>query len=361
MNVKTFVLYVILSQCFLLTACGGRFYDMLAHTGKTQAEMVKVTDTELQLPPAKHWEVVGLDLARDISEMMRNTEALAGKPVYLTAENSSSFADFFEALLVEELKNAGLVVKDEPLDALWMRWSMRCLGCEAKENHPAPPYGTYVGVEDLGEGTYRICTDSERLARALAFGQKVNQKELTHVYRMDHSCSEIMMGLELQDHAHKLINFYFIKHPDKEHSCCYDDTFPAGEKIASEKKEVPGLISFDELAATIFFKFDDYSITREYFMVLDRYADILRQHPQIIMVVEGHTDTMGPEDYNLYLSRKRAETVSDYLIGKGVSPDQLQTRAHSFFIPSASHLEQETDDRALRAKNRRVELYLIIN
>ena len=323
-----------------------------------------MTDLELMRQPAKHWEAVALDLARDISEKLNleNTQAHSSQAVYVTAEESSSFALSFEALLVEELRNAGINVVDEPAGAYRMRWALSSLDYEQGNKYQVPFAGSYVGAKSLGSGAYRLCADSERLARALRLGQSPGGRKLTHVYRIERGLNELLISIKMQNTAQEFQNYYYIKYLDN-FDLLGALNVPADKTMirASEKIPVSGLISFDDLTDTIFFQFDEYRVTDEYLDILDKYVDILTHHPDIIMVIEGHTDTLGPEEYNMYLSGVRAESVRDYLLEKGVSPDQLQTRAHSHFIPAASHLQENVEERAIRAMNRRVELYLIIN
>ena len=68
------------------------------------------------------------------------------------------------------------------------------------------------------------------------------------------------------------------------------------------------------------------------------------------MSVEGHTDGLGPAEYNRGLSQRRSEAVRDYLIGKGVAPERLEAKGFGEDRPIASN-----STNAGRAANRRVE------
>jgi outer membrane protein OmpA-like peptidoglycan-associated protein len=67
--------------------------------------------------------------------------------------------------------------------------------------------------------------------------------------------------------------------------------------------------------------------------------------------VEGHTDSVGGEEYNQKLSEERADSVRDYLVGQGVSHDIVSARGFGKTRPVASN-----DNAAGRQQNRRVEL-----
>ena len=70
--------------------------------------------------------------------------------------------------------------------------------------------------------------------------------------------------------------------------------------------------------------------------------------------VAGHTDSMGSEAYNQGLSERRAQSVQDYLVSKGVKAQRLTAKGYGESMPVASN---DTD--AGRAENRRVELIVL--
>ena len=85
--------------------------------------------------------------------------------------------------------------------------------------------------------------------------------------------------------------------------------------------------------------------------VLDDAAASLVRNPTIHVEVAGHTDSQGAADYNEGLSERRAITVRDYLIGKGVSADRMTVRGYGEAEPIA-----DNSTAAGRAQNRRVVL-----
>jgi OOP family OmpA-OmpF porin len=72
--------------------------------------------------------------------------------------------------------------------------------------------------------------------------------------------------------------------------------------------------------------------------------------PRLKLVVEGHTDSTGPRAFNMDLSKRRAQAVVDYLVGKGVSPVRLTAKGFGPDRPIA-----DNGTRLGRAKNRRVQ------
>jgi OOP family OmpA-OmpF porin len=87
--------------------------------------------------------------------------------------------------------------------------------------------------------------------------------------------------------------------------------------------------------------------------VLDETAATLLKHPEITAEVGGHSDITGPREFNLRLSRQRAETVREYLISKGVAADRLTAAGYGPDHPVADNATAEG-----RAANRRVELQI---
>lgn len=88
--------------------------------------------------------------------------------------------------------------------------------------------------------------------------------------------------------------------------------------------------------------------------VLDRAVQSLRNRPDLVVEVAGHTDSQGSEAYNRDLSNRRAASVKRYLISQNVSPRQLQARGYGELRPIATNRTP-----AGRARNRRVELRVL--
>jgi OOP family OmpA-OmpF porin len=87
---------------------------------------------------------------------------------------------------------------------------------------------------------------------------------------------------------------------------------------------------------------------------LDEMVDTLKRYRDLRMEVAGHTDRRGPRRYNLSLSQRRAETVRNYLIAKGISADRLTAKGYGPDKPVADN----TTPRG-QAANRRVELRIL--
>jgi OOP family OmpA-OmpF porin len=84
---------------------------------------------------------------------------------------------------------------------------------------------------------------------------------------------------------------------------------------------------------------------------LDEAASILNRNPQLIVEIQGHTDSSGSAEYNQKLSEARAKAVRDYFIRKGIAAQRLKAAGYGESNPVASN-----DTAQGRAQNRRVEL-----
>ncbi|MDR0827191.1 MAG: peptidoglycan-associated lipoprotein Pal [Desulfovibrio sp.] len=105
------------------------------------------------------------------------------------------------------------------------------------------------------------------------------------------------------------------------------------------KKEVGQTLDDDELAMTeserqaaaaisngiIYFAYDSFDLAEQSKGILTQKAPVLKQFPQLRVVIEGHCDERGTEEYNLALGERRARAASDFLLNLGVPASQLQT------------------------------------
>jgi OOP family OmpA-OmpF porin len=88
-----------------------------------------------------------------------------------------------------------------------------------------------------------------------------------------------------------------------------------------------------------------------YFKELDLVADVLIKNPDVKGEVQGHTDNVGSAEYNQNLSERRAASVKEYLVSKGIAAERLEVKGYGLTMPIASN-----DTKEGRAKNRRVQL-----
>ncbi|GHB57360.1 OmpA family protein [Persicitalea jodogahamensis] len=104
----------------------------------------------------------------------------------------------------------------------------------------------------------------------------------------------------------------------------------------------------------ISFQFAKATLTPESFPELDRIALTMTENVKLTIELGGHTDDVGGDAANLKLSQDRADTVREYLIGKGIEPDRIASKGYGEARPVASNATPEG-----QAANRRVEFTIL--
>jgi outer membrane protein OmpA-like peptidoglycan-associated protein len=132
---------------------------------------------------------------------------------------------------------------------------------------------------------------------------------------------------------------------------CPDQPGPRGNEGCPERGSVILRHGHIYIVGKVHFDTGSAHIQKRSYALLDNVAVLMREHPEIgRVVVEGHTDNVGPPELNLRLSRERADSVRNALIERGVRRDRLRTQGFGESRPVAPNRT-----RAGRAKNRRVE------
>ena len=122
------------------------------------------------------------------------------------------------------------------------------------------------------------------------------------------------------------------------------------EKAARVKKEMDREAF---LESTVYFAFDNSSLTTEAREILLRQARWLKENGDATVIIEGHCDNRGTEEYNLALGSRRAQSVKDFLVNAGVEPSRIVTISYGEERPAV-----QGDNEEAWAKNRRAEFRL---
>jgi len=101
----------------------------------------------------------------------------------------------------------------------------------------------------------------------------------------------------------------------------------------------------------VLFAFDKWDIRPQFFSELDDAVTVLKNNPDLKIVVEGHTDGKGTAAYNEKLSERRANSVMEYFKKKGIQKERLSAKGYGLTKPVATNATAEG-----RTLNRRVEL-----
>lgn len=140
------------------------------------------------------------------------------------------------------------------------------------------------------------------------------------------------------------------------------------EDIDVSKKTLEELIVFNEEGVTIrkegnnlvlsmpelvLFDFNKYEVKNKVKGSLNTLAKALEENPDIRIKIDGYTDFVGSEGYNLELSVKRAKSIRNYLVDRGVKSSNISIEGYGKQNPIANNATA-----AGRAKNRRVEFII---
>lgn len=105
------------------------------------------------------------------------------------------------------------------------------------------------------------------------------------------------------------------------------------------------------IASKIFFETNSANLKPESLAQLDALVEILKKYDGATLIIEGHTDNVGDDQYNQDLSQRRTDSVKAYLMSKGIMESRLIAIGYGESRPIA-----DNKTAAGRAKNRRVEL-----
>ena len=116
-------------------------------------------------------------------------------------------------------------------------------------------------------------------------------------------------------------------------------------------------VGVTKVLRNLYFDFDKATFKTESYTELNKLEAMLRENSRVVVEIGGHTDGVGSVAYNLFLSRKRAEAVKDYLVHKGIDARRVKAKGYGKTRPLASN-DDEDDGREL---NRRVEFKVLAN
>ena len=134
-------------------------------------------------------------------------------------------------------------------------------------------------------------------------------------------------------------------------------TSDIGSKASPVQMQIPlKKISFgaNVVLNNIFFETNEFELMRASYPELNKLVTHLKENPEMVIEISGHTDDVGSFEYNQELSEKRAQSVFDYLKEKGVNTNRISFKGCGESKPMASNETEEG-----RANNRRIEFKII--
>lgn len=136
------------------------------------------------------------------------------------------------------------------------------------------------------------------------------------------------------------------------------------EKIAEEERKLPEILKDDpelielveETGAlyTIYFGYDSYSIASDFTETIKKNAQWMKSNPSVSIILEGHADERGGNEYNLALSQRRALGIEKFLSDFGVDKRKLTVLSYGEEKPA-----NKGHDEAAWGENRRVEIKIL--
>ena len=157
-------------------------------------------------------------------------------------------------------------------------------------------------------------------------------------------------------------NNNYVLNVSKEGYLFYSDNFTlkgVHEVDEPYKKDVP-LDPVKEgqriVLRNVFYATDSFNLKSESRVELNKLYQFLVNNSGLKIEISGHTDNVGYEEYNMELSEKRARSVYDYLVEKGIDPERLSYKGYGESEPVATNETEEG-----RAQNRRTEIKILDN
>ena len=190
---------------------------------------------------------------------------------------------------------------------------------------------------DLGDAAGEIAAARQRLIAALDNGGRDNKPAVAARAQVRFDC-----WVHEQDEGWQ----------KDEIAACKNDLMAALDEL--EKKEAAAAPS--SMAPgnyTVYFDFDKAVINAAGQQVINQVLADAKMHPPSSVSVTGHTDTVGPADYNMALGLRRADAVRTALISGGVPADKITVASRGF-----TDLAVPTGPNVREAKNRRAEIIL---
>ncbi|HOI26948.1 MAG TPA: OmpA family protein [Paludibacteraceae bacterium] len=138
-----------------------------------------------------------------------------------------------------------------------------------------------------------------------------------------------------------------------------DDIYRPAPFVAEREKELLPDETIDEPKGfhwvLFFFDFNQATMKPEYEAQLDELVGAMKEFPGAVFEVSGHTDSRGPDDYNMKLSQRRADYIRNMLIQRGLTPDKLVSVGKGETEPVIPNATEEAE----HEQNRRADIKII--
>jgi outer membrane protein OmpA-like peptidoglycan-associated protein len=109
------------------------------------------------------------------------------------------------------------------------------------------------------------------------------------------------------------------------------------EDFSSEDYKTDTINGEPVIRFIVYFEFNEYSLTTKAFNSIDKVMAHLRDKPNLAIEIKGYTDDVGTDQYNNFLSRRRAKMVLDYMNSRGVPSELMKAKAYGSDNPVADN------------------------
>lgn len=167
-----------------------------------------------------------------------------------------------------------------------------------------------------------------------------------------HAREHFAAAERLAKRAQKLADNCFCPKPeDKPCPMVAAQATPEPVVVPKVIDEVKPVLSLVNVPRNVHFALDKSDINEKGALILDRVAEILQAYPHMTAILVGHTDSRASKAYNLALSERRAKSVLNYLVKKGIDKSRFSYQAEGF-----NKLKTAEDELLGHALSRRVEI-----
>lgn len=143
-----------------------------------------------------------------------------------------------------------------------------------------------------------------------------------------------------------------------------NNTFPVAKTkggtvtVNADLNEIEKIITEAEVVLNdVYFEFDKSNITREGAFELDKLIEAMKKEPAMVIMVKGHTDSRGSEQYNMNLSNRRARSAVQYVISRGIDRSRISGQGYGESEPKVACGDNCTEEQ--HAQNRRTEFLIV--
>jgi len=143
-----------------------------------------------------------------------------------------------------------------------------------------------------------------------------------------------------------------------------NNTFPIAKtkggtvNIAADLNEIAKIVTDVAVVLNdVNFEFDKSNITKEGAFELDKLVEAMKARPAMVIMVKGHTDSRGSEQYNMNLSNRRAKSAVQYVISRGIAKERISGQGYGESEPKVACGDNCTEEQ--HALNRRSEFLIV--